>query len=64
MNAGLPLVRDSRTPEPPPNWPFPPMDPLQLRRHMQAHAIAKRIEQQRQQQRLRECLEALGEALL
>jgi hypothetical protein len=48
----------------PATWPFPPMDPIQARNHQLAHEAARRLEQQRRQQRLRECLEALGEALL
>jgi hypothetical protein len=46
------------------NWPFPPLDPIQRRNQQLAHAAAVREAQRQQQQKLRECLEALGEALL
>lgn len=50
-------------PSRPPSWPFPPLDPIQQRNHQAAHAAAIREAQRQQQQKLRECIEALGEAL-
>jgi hypothetical protein len=46
------------------HWPFPALDPVQARNRELALAEYRRIEHQRQQQRLQECLERLGEALL
>ncbi len=52
---------DANTPKPP-AWPFPALDPVQQRNHQLAHAAVVREAQRRQQQRLRECLEALQQA--
>lgn len=48
----------------PVHWPFPALDPIQRRNAELAHAAAKREAQRQAQQRLRECLEALGSAPL
>ena len=40
------------------------LDLMQLRKHIDAHSLPRRIEQQRAQERLCQCIEALGGAAL
>ena len=63
MNATDTRDATCRTAQPQ-HWPFPALDPVQALNHQRAHAAVRRAEQQRAQQRLQECLESLGEALL
>lgn len=70
--TGLPVLTEVGQPAryvaQPENWPFPRLDTIQARNHLQCVDSLRRIEQRRHQQRLQEALEAIraqaGEALL
>lgn len=62
------VVQSPRNVPQPANWPFPALDTIQARNHLQCVQSLRRLEQRRHQQRLQEALEAIraqaGEALL